>query len=100
MACGIVEMHLVPLVGIFAADAGKVRSGPLGAPEERTVIGEFAGLGILAVAHHLGLQRTHRLGVAVVASFALVDVLARKLQRRIGFEVRELRMHFLGQHRE
>ena len=39
----VLQMHAMPIVRITAADAGQVRTGALGAPQERAVIHRFAG---------------------------------------------------------
>src|SRR6185369_7435392 len=50
---------------------------------EWAVVDRLAGLGIVAVTRGLELQRPDHLRVAVVATFAYIDVAARQLQRRV-----------------
>jgi hypothetical protein len=69
-------MSVMPRIRKLAPDAGEVRSGTLRTPQERTVISELARLRVLSVSRDLGTERPHGLGMAVIASFPLVHILA------------------------
>jgi len=91
---GLAYLALYPGLGSYAGYWKWTQVGPgaLGAPLERTVIDELARHRVVAVALHLGAERTHHLRVAVVAALADVDVAAGELQRRVGLQAR----HRLG----
>jgi len=74
----------VPVVGVAAADASQVRTGALGAPQERMVVDAFTRNGVVAVALGLGAERTDHLRVAANAAFADIQVTAFELQRGVG----------------
>jgi hypothetical protein len=74
----------VPVIGVAAADAGQVRTGTLGAPQERVVVHAFTSHRVVTVALCLGAERTDHLRVTADAAFADVDVTAFQLQRGVG----------------
>jgi len=47
-------VRAVPVVGVTTADTVQVRTGTLGTPQERTVVDELAGGGVMAIALGLG----------------------------------------------
>ena len=73
----------MPVVGIFAADAGKVRAGTLAAPLERLVVHALCRERVMAVPLDLVAQRPDHLRVADVAAFTHIDIAARKLEGRV-----------------
>ncbi|MCY1537264.1 hypothetical protein D9M68_727530 [compost metagenome] len=77
----VVEVRALPVVGVAAADAGQVRTGTLGTPQEGVVPDAFAGDGVVAVTLGFGTERTDHLRVATDAAFADVDVTAFEFQR-------------------
>src|SRR5690606_30386069 len=79
------QVRAVPVVGVTTADAGQVRTGTLGTPQERVVPDALAGDGVVAVALGFGTERTDHLRVADVAAFADVDVATFQLQGGVGF---------------
>ena len=80
----IAQVVAVPVVGIFAADAGEIGPGALGAPLERPVVHALGRERVMAVAFDLVAQRTDHLRMAEIAAFAHIDVAAGELERRIG----------------
>ena len=82
----LVEMQPVPLVAIAAAVPMQVGSGALGAPLERAVIHALGGERIMAVTLDLVAQRPDHLRMAVVATFADIDVAPGQLQRGIRLQ--------------
>ena len=77
-------MVAVPVVGIFAADAGEIGTGALRAPLERVVVHALGGERVMAVALDLVAQRADHLRMAEIAAFAHIDVAAGEFERRIG----------------
>src|SRR5579872_2141171 len=73
----------MPIIGIFGADARKIRTRPLRPPLERMVVHALGGKRIMAVALDLVAQRPDHLRVAKIAPLADIDVAARQLQRRV-----------------
>src|SRR5690606_10748555 len=80
----VVEVRAMPVIGVAAADAGQVRAGTLGAPQEGVVVDAFTGDRVVAVALGLGAERTNHLRVAAHAAFTDVQVTAFQLQRGVG----------------
>ena len=76
---GIVQMIVMPGVGILAADALQIRPDAFGTPQERMVIDEFARLGIFAVALGFRAERADHLRMAGQAAFPDVNVAARAI---------------------
>ncbi|MNR14131.1 hypothetical protein D3C85_1305890 [compost metagenome] len=74
----------MPFVAVFAAHAVQVGTGALRAPLEGVVVDEFAGHRIVAIAQRLRVEGADHLRVAVVATFAQVDVAAHELHRGVG----------------
>ena len=81
---GSVEMGDMPLVGIFAADAGEIRAGALRAPLERMVVHALRRERVMPVALDLVAQRPDHLRMAEIAALADVDVAPGELERRVG----------------
>jgi hypothetical protein len=81
---GIVQVILVPVVGVLVAQAGKIRTGALGTPLERPVVHALGCQRVVPVTFHLVAERANHLAVAVVAAFPHVDVSAGKLERGVG----------------
>src|SRR5690606_16586928 len=97
----VVQVRAVPVDGVAAADAGQVRTGTLGAPQDRVVPDALAGDGVVAVALGFGAERTDHLRVADVAALADVDVAAFQLQRGVGLHaVHRLVDHILEEQRD
>ncbi|MNN53504.1 hypothetical protein D3C81_1682650 [compost metagenome] len=71
----------MPVIGVTTADAGQVRAGTLGTPQERVIPDAFARDRIVAVAFGFGAERPDHLRVALHAAFADVDVAAFEFQR-------------------
>ncbi|MNN59866.1 hypothetical protein D3C81_1750160 [compost metagenome] len=74
----------MPVIGVAAANAGQVRAGTLGTPEERVVPDAFTGYRVVAITLGLGTERPDHLRVALHAAFTDVDVAAFQLQRGVG----------------
>src|SRR3990172_5391091 len=71
---GFLEMPVVPFIGVFGSYPCQGGARSLRTPEEGMVIGELSRLGVLTVSQHLALEGPHRLRVAVVAAFTLVNI--------------------------
>ncbi|KUP25066.1 hypothetical protein AWJ19_11945 [Paenibacillus sp. DMB5] len=54
----------MPLVRVATADAGQIRAGTLGAPQEGVIPDAFAGDGVVTVTLGLGAERADHLRVA------------------------------------
>ena len=78
-----VMVTLLILVQSFT-HAVQVGAGALAAPLEGVVIDELACRGMRPVAQRFRAEGTHHLRMAVVATFAGVDVAAGELQRGVG----------------
>src|SRR3972149_5997980 len=96
----VLKMPIMPCIRILPAYPGQVRSRSLRAPEERMVIGKLACLRVLAIAHDLGFEWSHSLGMTIKTPLSLVYVPARKLERRKRLQPFELRIHLRSEHRE
>src|SRR5690606_9911761 len=79
----VVQVRTVPVIGVTTADTGQIRTGTLGAPQERVVPDAFAGHGVMAVALGFSTERTDHLRVAADAAFTDVQVATFQLQRGV-----------------
>jgi hypothetical protein len=79
----------MPFITVATTDTSEVRTGSLGAPLERVVVDRLAGDRIVAIALGLGTERTDHLRVAVVATFAYVDIAALEMQCTVLLDARE-----------
>nr|BFE90087.1 hypothetical protein GCM10020185_06230 [Pseudomonas brassicacearum subsp. brassicacearum] len=73
-------MRTVPVVGVAAANAGQVRTGTLGTPQEWVVPDAFTGDRIVAIAFGFGAERTDHLRVAADTTVGDIDVTAFQLK--------------------
>ena len=76
-------MAEVPHVRILSAFAREVGTGALGAPLERVIVDRFPDPRVVAVAENVGHERADLLRMAVVTTFADVDIAAGEFQRRV-----------------
>jgi hypothetical protein len=79
----VVQVRAVPVIGVAPANAGQVRAGALGAPQERVVPHAFTGYRVVTITFGLGAERTNHLRVALHTALADVDVAAFQLQRGV-----------------
>jgi len=80
------QMIAVPVVRVFSTNAGKVGPRALRSPLVRMIVNRFAEPRVIAVAQDVGHQRADHLRMAVVTTFAQVDVAALERQRAVRFD--------------
>ena len=73
-------MLALPGVGVATTDTGQVRTGTLGAPQERTIVDKLARNGVVALALGFSAERADLLGVADMTAFTDIDVPAFQFQ--------------------
>ena len=74
-------MLALPGIGVASANTGQIRTGALGAPQERAVINKLARNGVVAIPLGFRPERADLLGMAHMAAFADVDVPAFQFER-------------------
>ena len=91
------QVHPLPDIGVFAANAVQVRPGALGTPQKGPVIGGLPRLGVRSVTSDLRQQGAHLLRMAGAAALPDVEIASGQLHRAVGLGARPRRHQIILQ---